>query len=83
MPRKGVSPITRRDWLYPREAIKILEVSERTLFEWVKKGVLKCWKTLGGHHRFSKAEVHELAIHVQRRRGEGRKKSLYTDKDII
>lgn len=43
-----------------REAAKLLGVSVRTIQQWVEKGLLKGWKTDGGHRRICQASVQEL-----------------------
>ena len=43
-----------------REAAKILGVSLRTVQLWVESGVLKAWKTAGGHRRVTLSSINEL-----------------------
>jgi len=46
--------------LTTREAAKLLGVSLRTIQLWVESGVLKAWKTAGGHRRISSDSVDAL-----------------------
>jgi excisionase family DNA binding protein len=48
------------DVLTTREAAKLLDVSLRTVQLWVESGVLKAWKTPGGHRKVSKASVQQV-----------------------
>lgn len=43
-----------------REAAKLLDVSLRTIQLWVESGVLKAWKTAGGHRRVVRSTVQAL-----------------------
>jgi excisionase family DNA binding protein len=43
-----------------REAAELLGVSLRTAQLWVESGVLRAWKTAGGHRRIPRAAVDEL-----------------------
>ncbi len=43
-----------------REAAKLLDISLRTAQLWVESGVLKAWKTAGGHRRILKSSVDQL-----------------------
>jgi excisionase family DNA binding protein len=43
-----------------REVAKLVGVSVRTIQLWVDQGLLKGWKTDGGHRRISEASVQEL-----------------------
>ncbi|MCB5184137.1 response regulator [Methylobacillus gramineus] len=47
----------KENFISTREASKILEVSLRTVQLWVESGVLKAWKTAGGHRRISSTSV--------------------------
>ncbi|TCJ17972.1 response regulator [Parasulfuritortus cantonensis] len=51
-----------------REAAQMLGVSLRTVQLWVESGVLKAWKTDGGHRRLPMSAVNEL---IQQRMGKG------------
>jgi excisionase family DNA binding protein len=42
------------------EAAKYLGVFPLTLRNWVKKGQLKAFRTLGGHRRFKKSELDKI-----------------------
>lgn len=43
-----------------REAAKLLGISLRTAQLWVEAGILKAWKTVGGHRRILRTSVDEL-----------------------
>lgn len=43
-----------------REAAELLGISLRTAQLWVEAGVLKAWKTVGGHRRILKTSVQQL-----------------------
>lgn len=47
-----------------REAAEILGVSLRTIQLWVESGVLKAWKTVGGHRRIPNSAITKL-LHQQ------------------
>lgn len=49
-----------------REAAKMLHVSLRTVQLWVESGVLRAWKTDGGHRRLALSSVNEV---IQKRMG--------------
>jgi excisionase family DNA binding protein len=44
-------------WLSTKEAAQLLDVSQRTIQNWVDTGKLKSTKTLGGHRRLEKSDV--------------------------
>ncbi|MBT8147150.1 MAG: response regulator [Gammaproteobacteria bacterium] len=48
------------DFYGTQEAARILGVSVRTVQLWVEKGLLKAWKTAGGHRRISRDSVSGL-----------------------
>lgn len=43
-----------------REAAQMLHVSLRTVQLWVESGVLRAWKTDGGHRRLALSSIHEV-----------------------
>lgn len=47
-------------WLSLDEAAKRLSVHPATLREWADKGLIRTFRTPGGHRRFSEADVTEL-----------------------
>ena len=51
---------TREDTLTTRKAAELLGVSVRTVQLWVENGVLRAWKTPGGHRRVARDSVTEL-----------------------
>lgn len=48
------------DYVTTREAALLLGVSLRTIQLWVESGVLKAWKTAGGHRRIPRSAVAKL-----------------------
>ena len=54
-----------------REAAKILGVSLRTVQLWVESGVLKAWKTAGGHRRVTLSSINEVMADRQESRAPG------------
>ncbi len=46
--------------LTTREAAELLGISLRTAQLWVESGVLRAWKTLGGHRRILRSSVNQL-----------------------
>lgn len=57
------------NYLTTREAASMLGVSVPTAQQWVERGLLKSWKTEGGHRRILHASVLEV-LEEQRRKGE-------------
>lgn len=54
------TPTPTETYCTTRQAADILHVSLRTVQLWVESGVLKAWKTDGGHRRLLLSSVHEL-----------------------
>ena len=50
----------QNNYVTTSEAASILGVSLRTIQLWVESGVLKAWKTAGGHRRIPKSAVSQL-----------------------
>lgn len=53
-----------RDWLRVGEVARILHVSPRTVTRWADEGKIPIVRTLGGHRRFSAAEIADLAARM-------------------
>lgn len=49
--------VIEKDYLTSGEAAKILRCSRKTIRRWAKKGNLPHTTTLGGHFRFSRADI--------------------------
>ena len=47
-------------YLLPAEVADLLSVSPKTVSRWAKEGKLPFMKTLGGHRRYSEAQIREL-----------------------
>jgi len=58
------------NYLTTREAADLLGVSVPTAQQWVERGLLKSWKTEGGHRRIQHASVLELREELQRKEEE-------------
>ncbi len=55
------SNTTEQDtYITTREAAKLLSVSLRTIQLWVESGVIKAWKTAGGHRRIPRSAITNL-----------------------
>ena len=52
-------------YLHPAEVADLLHVSPKTVSRWAKDGKLPFLKTLGGHRRYSAAEIRQLAEELQ------------------
>lgn len=50
--------------LTPREAARVLGVDPKTLVRWEAEGRLMSLRTLGGHRRYPRSQVRELALPV-------------------
>lgn len=48
------------DLLTPAEVAALFRVTPKTVTRWAQIGKLKAVRTLGGHRRYSKAEVMDL-----------------------
>lgn len=62
------SPNVQEVYCTTREAAQMLGVSLRTVQLWVESGVLKAWKTDGGHRRLPLSAVNDL---IHQRMGKG------------
>lgn len=51
---------TNESLLTPGEVAELFRVSSKTVARWAKAGKLTSIRTLGGHRRFSEAEVRAL-----------------------
>jgi excisionase family DNA binding protein len=47
----------RGDTLSTTEAAQLLRVCRRTVIKWADDGDIPCWRTSGGHRRFSATEL--------------------------
>lgn len=57
---KKLAAAAQETYCTTREAAEMLHVSLRTVQLWVESGVLKAWKTDGGHRRLPLSSVQEL-----------------------
>jgi excisionase family DNA binding protein len=60
-PPQGQSPAGLRGYLRAAEAAALLHVSPKTISRWAREGKLGHVVTLGGHRRFSRADIESLA----------------------
>jgi excisionase family DNA binding protein len=54
-----------RNYLRTAEVADILHVSPKTVSRWAKEGKLPFLRTLGGHRRYSAAQIRQLADELQ------------------
>ena len=54
------SRIQKRQWMSLGAACSILEVNGATLRQWADKGLVRAFRTPGGHRRFSTADLYAL-----------------------
>ncbi|MCB5189960.1 response regulator [Methylobacillus arboreus] len=52
--------IGKEEFVSTRDASKVLGVSLRTVQLWVESGVLKAWKTAGGHRRIARSSIDHI-----------------------
>jgi excisionase family DNA binding protein len=52
------------EYLLPSAAARLLHVSTKSLNRWADEGRLRCITTLGGHRRFSRAEIEAVATRM-------------------
>jgi excisionase family DNA binding protein len=64
--RWDVQEATETVFLTRSEVSRILGVSPNTVTRWAREGRLPCRVTLGGHHRFDRAAVEEIARRLSR-----------------
>lgn len=50
----------KEEFISTRDASEVLEVSLRTVQLWVESGVLKAWKTAGGHRRIARSSIDHI-----------------------
>lgn len=56
-----MSDVEDSDYLTPAEVARVLHVSPKTISRWATRGLLPCLVTLGGHRRFRREDVDEIA----------------------
>ncbi len=61
-----VSSSTGAEYLTPGQAANLLHVSPKTLNRWAHEGRVPCIVTLGGHRRFRRDQIEEIAERMQR-----------------
>ena len=59
--RDAEHPNGNEEYLRAGEAAEILHVSPKTMSRWAKEGRVPHIVTLGGHRRFSRSAIQELA----------------------
>lgn len=57
-------PDVEDDLLTPSEAAAIFRVDPKTVARWAETGKLSSIRTLGGHRRYSSAEIQALLTHA-------------------
>ena len=59
-----VEPIQApKRWMGPKEAAELLEVSDSTMRRWIDEGMVRGFRTRGGHRKVSVDDVEELLAH--------------------
>jgi hypothetical protein len=58
--KEAVDPIGDRKWLTLGLARTLLGINEATLRQWADKGLVRAFRTLGGHRRFSTEDIYSL-----------------------
>lgn len=53
-------PEVPQDLITPREVASLFCVNPKTVTRWAVAGRLTAYRTLGGHRRFSRAEIEQL-----------------------
>lgn len=48
------------DLMTPREVAERFGVEVKTITRWAQAGKLTCFRTLGGHRRYNRAEVEKI-----------------------
>ena len=51
---------TSKHWMAVGEACHLLEVNDSTLRQWADNGLIRCYRTPGGHRRFSAEAIRAL-----------------------
>ena len=60
---------TERDYLRVSEVAELFHVSPKTIVRWAQDGKLPHIVTLGGHRRFPRASVEDMAARLTGRSG--------------
>ena len=55
------------EYLTPGQVARMLHVSPKTVDRWADQGRIGCIVTLGGHRRFARADVEEVAAAMRLR----------------
>lgn len=63
---KQERPTTRRDHLRVAEVAELFHVSPKTVVRWASEGKLPYVVTLGGHRRFPREELQQIAERLRR-----------------
>ncbi len=56
-----MNDVEDNQYLTPKEVALVLHVSPKTVSRWAAQGLLPCLVTLGGHRRFRRQDVEEIA----------------------
>jgi predicted site-specific integrase-resolvase len=64
------------EYINPKQAKKILKVTDNTLINWTEKGILESIKTAGGHRRYKLLSVIDLRNQKTEKTEEERRKSI-------
>jgi len=58
--------VLKKEVYRSKEVAEILHVTSRTVQLWADSGILKSWKTSGGHRRFYRHDIEEAAAILQK-----------------
>ena len=53
--------LSESQYLTPADAARALHVSPKTISRWAALGLIPCVVTLGGHRRFRREDIEEIA----------------------
>jgi excisionase family DNA binding protein len=56
---------SKASYLLPSEVAEVLQVSPKTVTRWAKEGKLPSRRTLGGHHRYARADIESLVERLE------------------
>ena len=63
---KDIESVKERNWLSLGLASSLLEISEATLRQWADNGLVRAYRTPGGHRRFAREDLDAMLEQGQR-----------------
>ncbi len=61
-----MNSVEESQYLTPGQVARVLHVSPKTVSRWANQGLVPCLVTLGGHRRFRRTDVEEIARRISR-----------------